>query len=42
MSNNYKYVVFDFDGVVCDSTNECLVTAWNAWERWNKTQWFPA
>jgi len=35
MNNNYKYVVFDFDGVVCDSTNECMVTAWNAWERLN-------
>ncbi len=40
MSNNYKYVVFDFDGVVCDSTNECMVTAWNAWERWNKRDGF--
>ena len=40
MSNNYKYVVFDFDGVVCDSTNECMVTAWNAWERWNKKEGF--
>jgi phosphoglycolate phosphatase-like HAD superfamily hydrolase len=40
MSNNYKYVVFDFDGVVCDSTNECMVTAWNAWERWNKKDGF--
>jgi len=28
-------IVFDFDGVVCDSTDECLVTSWNAWERWN-------
>jgi phosphoglycolate phosphatase-like HAD superfamily hydrolase len=28
-------VVFDFDGVVCDSTDECLVTSWNAWERWH-------
>ncbi len=40
MSNKYKYVVFDFDGVVCDSTNECMVTAWNAWERWNKRDGF--
>jgi len=31
----YKYFVFDFDGVICDSTNECMVTAWNAWDRWN-------
>ncbi len=28
-------VVFDFDGVVCDSTNECMVTSWNAWDRWS-------
>lgn len=27
--------VFDFDGVVCDSTDECMVTSWNAWERWS-------
>jgi len=41
MSNKkYKYIVFDFDGVVCDSTNECMVTAWNAWERWNKRDGF--
>src|SRR5689334_25432393 len=25
-------VVLDFDGVVCDSTEECIVTAWNAWQ----------
>ena len=35
-----KYIVFDFDGVVCDSTNECMVTSWNAWERWNNLQGF--
>jgi phosphoglycolate phosphatase-like HAD superfamily hydrolase len=29
-----KIVVFDFDGVVCDSTDECMVTSWNAWEKW--------
>ena len=40
MNNKYKYVVFDFDGVVCDSTNECMVTAWNTWERWNKRDGF--
>ena len=39
-NKNYKYIVFDFDGVVCDSTNECMVTAWNAWERWNKRDGF--
>ena len=33
-------MVFDFDGVVCDSTNECMVTSWNAWERWNKRDGF--
>ena len=30
--NNTVYVL-DFDGVVCDSTNECLVTSWNAWQK---------
>ena len=40
MGNKYKYIVFDFDGVVCDSTNECMVTAWNAWERWNSREGF--
>lgn len=29
-----KFIVFDFDGVVCDSTDECMVTSWNAWEQW--------
>lgn len=24
-------VALDFDGVICDSTEECTVTAWNAW-----------
>ena len=24
-------LAIDFDGVVCDSTEECVVTAWNAW-----------
>jgi phosphoglycolate phosphatase-like HAD superfamily hydrolase len=27
-----RFVVLDFDGVVCDSTEECVVTAWNAWQ----------
>ena len=31
MNKNY---VFDFDGVICDSTNECLVSSWNAWQTW--------
>ena len=30
----FFYVVFDFDGVVCDTTDECMVTSWNAWEEW--------
>jgi len=34
MPSNNIYV-FDFDGVVCDSTPECLVTSWNAWESFN-------
>jgi len=32
---NKKIVVFDFDGVICDSTDECMVTSWNAWQEWN-------
>ena len=40
MSRSYKFVVFDFDGVVCDSTNECMVTSWNAWNRWNNRSEF--
>jgi len=35
-----KIIVFDFDGVVCDSTDECMVTSWNAWEKWNKREGF--
>src|SRR5688572_27837456 len=35
-----RIVVFDFDGVVCDSTDECLVSSWNAWESWNGGQRF--
>jgi phosphoglycolate phosphatase-like HAD superfamily hydrolase len=34
MIKNKKIIVFDFDGVVCDSTDECMVTSWNAWEEW--------
>lgn len=26
-----KIVCFDFDGVICDSTEECLITGYNAW-----------
>ena len=31
---NKKIIVLDFDGVVCDSSDECMVTSWNAWEEW--------
>ena len=34
-SSDQRVVVFDFDGVICDSTNECLVTSWNAWQLYN-------
>ena len=40
MNKTKKLFVFDFDGVVCDSTDECMVTSWNAWERWNKRDGF--
>lgn len=26
-----KIIGFDFDGVICDSTEECLITGYNAW-----------
>ena len=35
MNRAKKFFVFDFDGVICDSTDECMVTSWNAWQRWN-------
>jgi phosphoglycolate phosphatase-like HAD superfamily hydrolase len=31
---DHKIYVFDFDGVVCDSMDECLITSWNAWQRY--------
>jgi phosphoglycolate phosphatase-like HAD superfamily hydrolase len=34
MTEIQKIFVFDFDGVVCDSTDECMVTSWNAWKKW--------
>tara|TARA_Y100000590_G_C15711837_1_gene1010527 strand:+ start:434 stop:1183 length:750 start_codon:yes stop_codon:yes gene_type:complete len=40
MNKKYKFIVFDFDGVVCDSTDECMVTAWNAWEKFNNRSRF--
>lgn len=30
-----KIVAFDFDGVICDSTDECLITGYNAWTEYN-------
>lgn len=30
-----RIFVFDFDGVVCDSTDECMITSWNTWQKWN-------
>ena len=35
-----RIIVFDFDGVVCDSTNECMVTSWNAWQRYKSKSAF--
>ena len=35
-----KYIVFDFDGVICESTDECMVTSWNAWEMWESRSEF--
>jgi phosphoglycolate phosphatase-like HAD superfamily hydrolase len=40
MNKKNKIVVFDFDGVVCDSTDECMVTSWNAWEEWESRDHF--
>jgi phosphoglycolate phosphatase-like HAD superfamily hydrolase len=38
--DNQKIIVFDFDGVVCDSTDECMVSSWNAWETWESRSGF--
>ncbi|MDA7493388.1 hypothetical protein OAL12_00345 [Akkermansiaceae bacterium] len=40
-SRNNTVVALDFDGVVCDSINECLVTGYNAWGRLfgNEKRW---
>ena len=40
MVERSKIFVFDFDGVVCDSTDECMVTSWNAWEKWESRDGF--
>ncbi len=31
----HEIIAFDFDGVICDSTEECLVTGYNAWLAYN-------
>ena len=40
MNDQNKMFFFDFDGVICDSTNECLVTSFNAWSSFNNTNEF--
>ena len=40
MTENNQIIVFDFDGVVCDSTDECMVSSWNAWEKWQSRKGF--
>jgi phosphoglycolate phosphatase-like HAD superfamily hydrolase len=40
MTELQKIFIFDFDGVVCDSTDECMVTSWNAWEKWESRYGF--
>ena len=37
---NGQVFVFDFDGVICDSTYECLISSWNTWQRWSNTNEF--
>ena len=32
--------VFDFDGVICDSTDECLITSWNTWQQFKGERQF--
>ncbi len=31
-----KFLIIDFDGVICDSTYECLVVSYNAWCNYNE------
>lgn len=33
-----KFLVIDFDGVICDSTYECLVVSYNAWQKYNNLE----
>ncbi|MBU2510527.1 HAD hydrolase-like protein [bacterium] len=35
-----KILVFDFDNVICDSTDECMVSSWNAWQKWKSKPGF--
>lgn len=34
VSKSSKVIVFDFDGVVVDSTEECMLVSWNAWSEY--------
>ena len=36
IKDSKKILVLDFDGVVCDSTSECLVTSLDAWQIYSK------
>ena len=40
MYKNSPIYVLDFDGVICDSTPECMVSAWNAWNKNHKKEYF--
>jgi len=40
MTKTKHLFIFDFDGVVCDSTDECMVTSWNAWQKWSGKESF--
>lgn len=35
-----KVVCFDFDGVICNSTEECLITGYNAWLKYQGQEGF--
>ncbi|MFH0779329.1 MAG: class I SAM-dependent methyltransferase [Parcubacteria group bacterium] len=35
-----KIIGLDFDGVICDSTAECLITGYNAWLDWQNIKHF--
>jgi len=40
MNHQNKIFFFDFDGVICDSTYECMVTSFNSWSFLNNTNKF--